>query len=52
MALRKDRGPLVDNSIGILGCVVGIALTENMIGYLGDVRRVLGVVLLVIWILR
>ena len=39
MALRKDRGPQVDNSIGILGRVVGIPLKQDVIGYLGDVRK-------------
>ena len=32
----------MDNSIGILGRVVGIPLKEDVIGYLGDVRKNLG----------
>lgn len=39
MVLRRDRGPRVDNSIGILGRVVGIPLKQDVIGYLGDVRK-------------
>ena len=42
MVLRKDRGLRVDNLIGILLRVVGTPLKEDVIGYLGDVRKDLG----------
>jgi hypothetical protein len=39
MALREDCNARVDNSIG---CVVGTPLKEDVVGYLGDVRKGLG----------
>lgn len=43
MAVRKDRGPRVDNSIGVLRLWVGIPLKEDVIGHHGDVRKNVGV---------
>jgi len=39
MALRRDRGPRVGNSIGILDHVAGIPLRECVEDYHGESRR-------------
>ena len=52
MALRKDRGLRVDDSICILGLVVDIPLKEDVVGHVGAVRKDLGRSSVVIWIRR